>query len=150
MEKNDKNLRSYQLSAEVLDRLDIHQGILTKYHQNYSKDTDYLDNLKALQYDMLYGEDYIFGGINPFLPTDMKMGVRQIRVDEVVQIGKKYYLKGQNFTPFSKISMGDKVLDTIYLGPSILGLLEEVDKEDVSKMKVSQVEKNKEILSTTE
>ncbi|MGI6732314.1 MAG: LTA synthase family protein [Anaerovoracaceae bacterium] len=150
MEKEDKNLHAYQLSAEVLDRLDIHQGVMTKYHQNFREDPQYLSNLKALQYDMLYGKNYIYGGRNPFLPTKLKMGVKDIRVDEVLKIGEKYYIKGQNFTPFSKISINEKVLDTIFLGPSILGLLEDVDPKNVSEMKVSQVEKNKEILSTTE
>ena len=37
-----------------------------------------------------------------------------------------------------------------YLGPTILELNETVDRDAVDRMKVSQVEKNKEILSTTE
>ncbi len=148
--KQDKDLYAYQLSAEVLDRIGIHEGIMTKYHQNHKDDFNYLANLKALQYDMLYGKEYIFGKVNPYEPTDMKMGVREIKVEQVVVIGKKYYIKGENFTPYSKISINGKVLDTIFLGPSVLGLLEEVEPEDVSKMKVSQVEKNNEILSTTE
>lgn len=150
LKKQDKDLHAYQLGAEVLDRIGIHDGVLTKYHQDHQKDPGYLTNLKALQYDMLYGKDYIFGEDDPYEPTDMKMGVREIKVEKVVEIGKKYYIKGQNFTPFSKISIEGKVLDTIFLGPSVLGLLEEVKPEDVSKMKVSQVEKNNEILSTTE
>ncbi|MDF2654346.1 MAG: synthase family protein [Bacillota bacterium] len=150
LKKEDKNLYAYQLSAEVLNRIDIHEGVLTKYHQQHREDSMYLSNLKALQYDMLYGKEYIYGGINPFSTTDMKMGVKEIKVERVVEVGKKYYIKGQNFTPFSKISIGDKVLDTIFLGPTVLGLLEEVKPEDVAKMKVSQVEKNNEILSTTE
>ena len=32
----------------------------------------------------------------------MKMGVRDIRIEEIVQIGEKYYIKGQNFTEYSK------------------------------------------------
>lgn len=150
LKKQDKDLYAYQLGAEVLDRIGIHNGVMVKYHQEHQNDPGYLANLKALQYDMLYGKDYIHGGKNPFEPTDMKMGVREIKVDRVVEIGKKYYIKGQNFTPFSKISIEGKVLDTIFLGPTVLGLLEEVKTEDVSKMKVSQVEKNNEILSTTE
>ena len=150
LEKQDKDLYAYQLGAEVLDQIGIHEGVMTKYHQNHKKDSDYLANLKALQYDMLYGKEYIFGETNPYEPTDMKMGVREIKVEKIVEIGKKYYIKGQNFTPFSKISIKGKVLDTIFLGPTVLALLEEVDPEDVSKMKVSQVEKNNEILSTTE
>lgn len=150
MKENDVDLHSYQLSAEVLRRLGINEGVLTKYHQNHSEDIGYLSNLKAIQYDMLYGKNYIYGGINPFRPSDLQMGVNEIKVDEIIKIGEKYYIKGQYFTPFSKISIGDKVLDTIFLGPTILGLLEKVDPEDVTKMKVSQVEKNNEILSTTE
>lgn len=150
LKKEDQNLYAYQLSAEVLNRIGIHDGVLTKFHQQHKEDPMYLSNLKALQYDMLYGKEYIYGGINPFAATDMKMGVKEIKVDRVVEVGKKLYIKGQNFTPFSKITIGDKVLDTIFLDPSVLGLLEEVKPEDVSKMKVSQVEKNNEILSTTE
>lgn len=150
LKKKDKDLYAYQLGAEVFNRIGVHEGALTKYHQDHQKDAGYLANLKALQYDMLYGKDYIFGGANPYKPADMKMGVKDIKVDQVVKVGSKYYIKGQNFTSFSKISLNGEVLDTIFLGPSVLGLLEEVKPEDVSKMKVSQVEKNNEILSTTE
>ena len=125
-------------------------GLLTKYHQNYKGTKGYLKNLKTLSYDMLYGEQYIYGQKNPFEPTKLKMGVKDIKIKEIVEINGKYYIKGQNFNEFSKISLNGEILKTVYIGPTILGLNEEVDPKDVSKMKVSQVEKNKEILSTTE
>ena len=75
---------------------------------------------------------------------------KDIKVTDVVKIGENYYIKGENFTEFSKVSLDGKILKTVYLGPTILALKEEVDPEDASRMKVSQVEKNKEILSTTE
>ena len=148
--KQDRDTSTYEIGPEVLKRLGISAGMLTKYHQNHRKDKHYKDNLEALAYDMLYGKEYIYGGINPYEPSDMQMGVKEIKIDEVVQIGDKYYIKGQNFTEFSKISLDGEVLKTVYLGPNILALNEEVDPEDVERMKVSQVEKNKEILSTTE
>ena len=150
MEKKDRDLATYQLTAEVMDRLDISAGLMTKYHQNHAGDSGYMAGLRLLAYDMLYGERYIYGGTNPFKATDLKMGVRDIKIDEVVQIGEKYYIKGQNFTEYSKISLDGKILNTVYLGPTILALNEEVDPEDASRMKVSQVEKNEEVLSTTE
>ena len=109
-----------------------------------------MKNLEMLAYDMLYGQDYIYGGKSPFKPTDMKMGINPIKINDIVKIGEDYYIKGENFTEYSKISLDGEVLDTIYLGPTILGLKEEVDPSDISRMKISQVEKNKEILSTTE
>ena len=150
MKKKDMDIEAYRLNAEVMKRLDMSTGMLNKYHQNYSSESDYMKNLEVLAYDMLYGEDYIYGGKSPFKPTKMKMGVKDIKIDEVVKIGEDYYIKGQNFTEFSKISLDGEVLKTVYLGPTILALKEEVDPKDVSKMKVSQVEKNKEVLSTTE
>lgn len=150
MEKQDKNLASYEIGAEVLDRLGIHEGLLTMYHQNYANSSTYLQDLETLAYDMLYGENYIYGGESPFKETDMKMGVKDIKITDIVQIGDDYYIKGENFTEYSKISLDGEVLDTIYLGPTILGLQEEVNPEDVGRMKISQVEKNKEVLSTTE
>lgn len=151
MSKKDQNLTAYQIGAEVLKRAGIPTGTLTTYHQDHSKDAGYERNLKALQYDMLYGKQYIYGGINPYLPTKMKMGVKEIKVDSVIKIGNTYYIKGENFTPYSKISIDGKPLDTIFLEPTILGLLDEtVDPGDVSKMKVSQADSSLQILSTTE
>ncbi|HVI42543.1 MAG TPA: LTA synthase family protein, partial [Anaerovoracaceae bacterium] len=149
MPVEDKNLYSYQLGAEVLNRLGIHEGYITKYHQDHSKDTLYLPNLKALQYDMLYGKEYLFNGKSPFSSTKLKMGIKDIKVDKVVKVGSKYYIKGENFTPYSKISLNGEILKTIYLGPSVLGLLEKVNPNDVKNMRVSQVEKHS-ILSTSE
>lgn len=152
MEKQDKNLATYQLAAEVFDRLDIHTGTTIKYHQNTDPESkDYLDNLKMLGYDMLYGQYYIYGGENPFEKAGMRMGIKEIKIDSVVNIGGKYYIKGQNFTEKSKVTLDGEPLKTIYLGPKLLGLLEEVDPELASEMKVSQIDtSNKEIISTTE
>ena len=127
MKKEDKNQAAYEIGADVLNRLGIHDGLLTKYHQNYENSANYLKNLEMLAYDMLYGEDYIYGGKSPFKPTDMKMGINKIKINDIVKIGEDYYIKGENFTEYSKISLDGEVLDTIYLGPTILGLKEKVD-----------------------
>ena len=151
MKKDDENLHTYQLAAHVMDMLDMQVGTIFTYQQNHKNSETYLSDLKALGYDMLYGKNYIYGGSNPFEPTKLKMGVKDIKIDEVVKIGDRYYIKGQNFTQYSKVTLDGKTLKTIYLGESVLGLLEEVDPEDAPNMKVSQIEnKSKEILSTTE
>lgn len=150
MDVKDQDLACYQIGSEVLKRLDICNGTLVTYHQNHQKDERYKTGLHDLQYDMLYGNRYIYNETNPWEKTDMKMGVNKISIDSIVKIGDKYYIKGQNFTEYSKVNLEGEILDTIYLGPTILALNEKVDEDDVEKMKVSQVEKKKEILSTTE
>lgn len=134
-----------------MDMVDLQVGTIFTYQQNHKNSETYLDDLKALGYDMLYGKRYIYGGTNPFTPTRLKMGVNDITIDDVVKIGDRYYIKGKNFTQYSKVTLNGKELKTIYLGENILGLLEDVDPEEAANMKVSQIEtKNKEILSTTE
>lgn len=149
--KDDENLHTYQLASHMMDMVDLQVGTIFTYQQNHKNSETYLDDLKALGYDMLYGKRYIYGGTNPFTPTKLKMGVNDITIDDVVKIGDRYYIKGKNFTQYSKVTLNGKELKTIYLGENILGLLEDVDPEEAANMKVSQIEtKNKEILSTTE
>ncbi len=151
LKKDDETLHTYQLAAYMMDLVDLQAGTVFTYQQNHKNSETYLEDLKALGYDMLYGKGYIYGGKNPFEAKDLKMGVNDIKIDEVVKIGDTYYIKGQNFTQYSKVTLDGKELKTIYLGESILGLLEDVDPEDAPNMKVSQIEtKNNEILSTTE
>lgn len=151
LEGDDEDMYTYQLTSHLLEMLDMQVGTIFTYQQNHKNSETYLDDLKALGYDMLYGKQYIYGGSDPFAPTDMKMGVKDIKIESVVKIGDRYYIKGQNFTEYSKVTLDGETLKTIFLGESILGLLEEVDPEDASRMKVSQIErKGNEILSTTE
>lgn len=151
MQGDDEDMYTYQLASHVMDMLDMQVGTVFTYQQNHKNSETYLADLKAIGYDMLYGKYYMYGGTNPFEPTDMKMGVKDIKIDEVVQIGDRYYIKGKNFNEYSKVTLDGKTLKTIYLGSNILGLQEDVDPEDVKDMKVSQVEKKtNEIMSTTE
>ena len=147
----DEDMYTYQLASHVMEMLDMQVGTVFTYQQNHKNSETYLQDLKAIGYDMLYGKYYMYGGKNPFEATDMKMGVKEIKIEEVVQIGDRYYIKGKNFNEYSKVTLDGKTLKTIYLGSNILGLQEEVDPEDVKDMKVSQVEKKtNEIMSTTE
>ena len=83
--KNDEDLTAYQLTSSVLNSLNIDNGVLTKFHNQFRNTSDYLDDLKLLQYDMLYGEKYIYGGVNPFTATDLKMGTYDISITDVYE-----------------------------------------------------------------
>ena len=61
-------------------------------------------------------------------------------IDGIISIGKKYYIKGQNFTEHSTVSLDGKVLKTVYLSPTLLGLSEKIDQKDVKKLRVSQID----------
>lgn len=151
MPKEDEDLYTYQLTSRIMDMIDMEVGTTFTYQLNHRNSETYLSDLKALGYDMLYGKQYIYGGQNPFTATDLQMGVNEIKITDVVKIGDKYYIKGEHFNNYSKVTLNGKELETIFLGESVLGLLEAVDPKDAVNMKVSQIEKKtNEILSTTE
>lgn len=54
LEKVDQTLCSYQIAAEVLDKVNIHTGTMMQYHQNRRKSKWYLQDMELLQYDLLY------------------------------------------------------------------------------------------------
>ena len=67
----DHDISSYQLSALVLERAGYANGVLTKLHQRLAADPDYQRCLKTMQYDILAGKRYIYGGKVPYEPTDL-------------------------------------------------------------------------------
>ena len=62
LKEEDQTLATYQLMAEVFKKLDIHSGTVFNYHQTRRQTSNYLADLELLQYDMLYGERYTYGG----------------------------------------------------------------------------------------
>lgn len=152
MEKINQKLSAYELSSVLFERLGIHTGNIIQYGQNVDRNKpEYLEGLETLAYDVLYGKKYMYGGKSIVKPTAMKMGVKPININKIVQAGDKYYIKGENFTEYSKVTLDGELLKTFYLGPTLLGLVDEVDPSKAKEMKVSQIDRNsKEIISTTE
>ncbi len=149
--KKDRDIASYEAGAILLEDAGLaHEGVIFDYQQTKDHSSkDFLTGLKALSYDMIYGKNYSFGGTTPFQRVDMIMGHRKIKVSEIVKIGDNYYLRGENFTEHSSVSLNGKLLKTVYLSPTLLGLTEEIDPEEISKLQVSQIDtKDDTILST--
>lgn len=123
LEKKDENLSSYQMAAEVMDRLGIHEGTIFKYHQARRNTKDYQVDLEMLQYDLLYGEQYAYQGENPFRFSKMRMGIYDATLDSIVSapgLEDSYYIKGTNFTPSSQLQINGEWYDTTYVNPSTL------------------------------
>ena len=149
--KKDRDIHSYQSGALLLKNAGLaHEGILFDYQQSNSpKSADYLGDMEALAYDMLYGKRYAYGEKNPYEAADMQMGHKKIAIKDIIKIGNRYYIRGNNFTERSIISLDGKKLSTVYLSPTLLALAEEVSTDDVGKLSVSQVDKSEDEILTT-
>ncbi|MDD3350746.1 MAG: LTA synthase family protein [Eubacteriales bacterium] len=148
LRKKDKDISAYQLYSEVLDRVGIHNGILTWYHQTRKDYGNYLDNLESLEYDMLYGENYVYGGMDPFISSTLHMGIREIVVEKIFNFGESTYVVGQNFTPYSKVAVNGDFVDTVFVNSKILRVPDEIKSSDPNEFSISQVGKYNAVLST--
>ncbi len=111
--KQDKNLKSYQLYSEVLKRVGIHEGLITKYHQQKDHTAEeYLEGLTTLSYDLLYGKNYAYGGTNPFSATELQMGQDPVRITDVQENDNGYVVTGAGFTPYAHVYFDGKELET--------------------------------------
>ena len=112
------DLQAYRLNASVLKQLGFSGGVVAKLHQSYDAGETgeaYLNKLEMLEYDMLYGDREAFEGKFPYERTDMTMGSREIEIADAQWEYRRLLVTGQHFTEFSKVVVGDQVLDTVYV-----------------------------------
>ncbi|MGB4657555.1 MAG: LTA synthase family protein [Mobilitalea sp.] len=129
LKASDKNIKSYQLAAIALDKAGIHVGTLMKYHQVRMGTRNYALNLDVLQYDMLYGDKYVYGGESLLEETVLQMGVKNIIITEVTnELTGNVTLKGENFNSFSKAKINEEDVETIYVDENTLTLVESTIK----------------------
>lgn len=145
-----KDLTTYQLASSIMKLLGYNNGKLTKLHQNYASDENYAQLLYEMQYDMLYGDNYLTNGDNPYAPTDLKMGFRDIAVQKVVRVGQAVFLSGKGFTESSVVEVDGSGVDTVFINSSTLLILLDELPEEGCTLTVSQVCANDSVLSTTE
>lgn len=115
LKKQDGIFNSYQIYSEVLKRVGIHEGLITKYHQQKNwMEEGYYEGLTTLSYDLLYGENHAYQGSNPYIATEVQMGVDPITITEVQETIDGYQIKGSGFTPFAHVLFEGKELETEY------------------------------------
>ena len=140
LEKKDVNLAAYQMAAEVMDRVGIHEGTVFRYHQARRNTRNYQVDLETLQYDLLYGERYSYGGENPFERIKMRMGLYDVSLDSMELVSASdytYRLKGTNFTPSSQVKLNGEWYDTVYVNPTTL-MISGTELDDFDRISVAQ------------
>lgn len=117
----EEDLQAYQLASHAMDMAGTVNGFMTEFHLDYHNDPDYMSLLEAAQYDMIYGEGKTRGD---YQPTELKLGLdtpqRRIEISSVSFKDEMCYIRGQNFTHFSEISVNGRRRDTEFLSPFLL------------------------------
>lgn len=139
LQKHDKNIPAYQLMSEVLNRLDIHSGTVFNYHQQRKGTKNYLSDLELLQYDILYGKQYVYNGKAPITEGHMVMGIRNVSLSSIVpQLNSGYSLYGENFTKYSRVYVNGEKQKSSFLNNTRINM-SETELKDGDVIQVGQV-----------
>lgn len=148
LKKHDGTIEAYDLGSEVLNKCNIHTGIMNSFHQTRKGTKNYQKDMKNLQYDMLYGKQYVWNQQNPYKATDLKFGIRPLTVTKAYETDDSIFIVGDNFTNFCQVYVGDVKINTTYHNEHLL----EVSKKDLKNgdaFKVSIVSKAPRVLSSS-
>lgn len=150
LQKKDGNIAAYQIMAEVFDRLGIHSGTIFNYHQQRHQTKNYLSDLELLQYDIMYGKQYVYEKNGaPITEGHMVMGVKDAEITGLVtQLNGNYSVYGENFTKQSKVFINGEKQTTKFLNNTRLDL-KESELKDGDQIMVAQVGSSNTIFRTS-
>lgn len=151
----NEDIEAYQLQPKILANLNMTAGYINSYSQKHRKDEDqetYLDGLKNLEYDMLYGDQLVYEGENPYKATDIRIGLKDIKLSSVSPIYNKegtIYIYGKYFTDYTKVYVNDKEQETEYVDDSTL-MIHYPDLENGDTFSICLENNDKTVLNKTE
>lgn len=148
LDKQDRNMETFQLGAHVLDKLNIHEGMFTQIHQSETNNPNYETILHLLQYDVLYGKKYAYNQMSSYAPSKLQIGFRVQTMSQASIFYNKIIVTGHNFTRFSQITVNGALIDTQYISSTVLVASSE-DVNPGSTISVAIVSANNEVISTT-
>ena len=105
-----------------------------------------------LQYDILYGKQYVYDGENPYQKEKLHLGVEEVTLDKIEKISEgRYYITGTNFTQSAYLEVNGELVEVTYVSPTTLlltdGDLQDGDEVDIAIRSNSSTRK---VLSRTE
>ena len=103
LQQNDKDLKTFQLYSYAMDQLDMHSGVITSLHRKMAGSS--IITARSTPFSMIFshGESYCYGGVKPYVATEMQMGIDPITIRSIRTAGESLYIIGDNFTSSSKI-----------------------------------------------
>jgi phosphoglycerol transferase MdoB-like AlkP superfamily enzyme len=153
VEKED--LAAYQLSTKLFDMIGLEKSYMQKFHSLYSSEDENFDDIMCnIQYDMLYGERYMYPDGWPYEATDIQYGIDPIYITDIQEgvyepipedpedepeLLEGYYITGENFNECSFVWIDDGFeKDTIYIDRNTL-FLPDTTFEDGEEIRIAQV-----------
>lgn len=138
LEISKEDMSAYQLGSAMLSKVNMASlGTIVSFHEDYKDSDNYEKEFEDLQYDILFGDKYIYGGKNPYSTISTKMGISDIVIDNVIIENDKIIVQGENFTRFSKVFINNKGIDTTFVSNNELVIYS--IPSSISEVKIGQI-----------
>lgn len=112
LKKKDGTIEAYDLGSEVLNSI-----IFIQDHEQFSPDKkrykNYQKDMKELQYDMLYGKQYVWNQENHLRQRTFNLNPAAYGDEDIRDKGQHLYRRN-NFTNFCQVFDGDVKINTTY------------------------------------
>lgn len=147
LKMEDEDINASDISLKLLDALNMPLGYVQKAHKLY-EGSELDDVLINISYDMLYGENYLYGDDAIVPESDMKMGVDEITVAGAENVDDHIVVNGTFFNSYSVVSVNGDNMDTVYVDENTL-MIEDEQLEKGDEIVVKQIDKSHHELSNS-
>ena len=147
--KQDRDIEAYQLGAYALGLADVSAGVMVRFHQTQMDAPRYMEEMEILEYDIMYGKNYVYGGRELTREDDMLFGVYPVTLSGYYGQGGNLFVTGTGFTLDSEIYIDDKAQDTIFVSEEML-IAPDTSLPDGASLTVYQVAEDGTLLSRAE
>ncbi len=143
-DKLSGNVAAWQLASKVFGQAGIHQGTLNAYHQTMSESKNYKKNLKLLQYDMLYGDNFVRDGKADLKPSELQYAWKPVEIEYILPREDDIVIAGDRFTKASRVCVNGRPIKTTRLSSHLLRVSKGKikDKDSVVIAQVSSTNDN--------
>lgn len=117
----DQDLCTYQLLPRALELVNINEGVLTQFHQEVAEEEDYLESLQAIQYDLLYGDAYLYED-GKYEPTNMTMGIGEMEIQTYYE-GEFLNIVSPDITESSVVFINEKAVESTLIHSGHLSVI---------------------------
>ena len=117
LDGGDRDLAAYELAAYIQQLLGFGEGAVTRLHQSaFASGEDCSEALRVLEYALLYDDPPVV------MPAEMRLGTRDITVENVILRGSTLYIRGCGFNEYSRIRLDGFLRETLLLDETTLAV----------------------------
>lgn len=109
-----------ELGVYLLELLEINSGIMNGIQRTYRDSEYYEDILELIQYDMLYGDEYVYKNVKKTEASILNYGLDEITINEIIIEDDRILLSGNGFSINSKVFIDGKIPKQSYINQNLL------------------------------